>query len=110
MCCISEPATCGHLDNPDPAAPVEPGSRWQAHGLQDSRLKDVLLPPANCKADGHSSPFKLHECFEELPNWLIACSQFPPLPPAQKGMYGDAQLDYILYSAVGLRRVCACFV
>jgi hypothetical protein len=50
-----------------------------------ARVLDSLLAPA--KSESNAAPFKLHSCFEELPNWLVVASEYPPIPPPRPGVY-----------------------
>jgi hypothetical protein len=50
-----------------------------------ARVLDCVTEPA--KSDSNAAPFKLHSCFEELPNWLVVASQYPSLPPSRPGAH-----------------------
>lgn len=48
-----------------------------------ARVQDSLAAPD--KSESNTAPFNLHTCFEQLPNWLVVASEYPPLPPPKPG-------------------------
>lgn len=71
------------IDEVRPVQAVEP--QWQLSKADlRARVLDSLVAPAT--SESNAAHFKLHSCFDELPNWLVVASEYPPLPPARPGM------------------------
>lgn len=64
-----------------------------------ARVLDSLVEPVN--SDTNAAPFKLHSCFEELPNWLVIASEYPPLPPVQPGTILCSFTAHCVYTHLG---------
>ena len=96
-CCLCAPQRENkpqtHACEGGDASPYAVSATWRQNAEQpwhfptadlQERVKDCLTPPA--KHETSTAPFNLHTCFEQLPNWLVVASEYPPLPPSKPGM------------------------